>query len=290
MPHHHSGTTCNSHSHESRHCTVHHHKNGNSHCYHHLKTPANQSIPMQRSSNHSDETTANSKRHCHLHHQAHTCEANPRDMYEDALNSQRDTANHMRARKALNAHHRGQIPKFSMHQDELPAYQCGKCYSNQCQPSSGSHVHPTSDQHCNRRCGSHRNDSRCCSALGQQHSGHTHHQDHTHRHIHQSSRNHSPTCSNPPVHTYKRVSNACGCHAEPSKPAKTPAKACACHLSHEAGGQKSCPLPMDGPNGYRCHLRQASAQEEYGAKWAWGPPLPAILMAQHQYVPKWAHG
>lgn len=269
MPHHHSGTKCISHSNESCHCTVHHHK-----------TPVNQRIPLPRSpSNYSGGATANPKRHCH---QAHTCEAGPRDMYENGLNSQGGIANHMSARKALNAHHRAQIPKCR--QDQLPVYQCGKCYSNQCQSCSGGHVHPKSDQHCNRRCSSHRNDRRCCSALG-----HSHHQDHAHRHNHQPSRNHSPTCSNSPVHTSKRASNACGdCHTESVKPAETPAKACACHLSHKAGGQK--PGSFEGHSDRRCHLRQASAQEEHGAEWAWGPPLPAILMAHHQYVPKWAHG
>lgn len=242
------------------------------------------------------DPTVNHERHYCAHHRART-EGSPLEMYEAAppdnfgLNAKSDN------RKPTDTHYHTQTPVCTAHQDQPPPYTYAQCFLNAYHSASEENMSRPC-RHRNHRGGHHCNETRSPGETKHKqqtyhHHHHPHHQDQPHGHCHQH--HHTVRTRSGSNHVPAHVSghdsnNPHRCKCEPARLPRSPERECSCHPRARNINPNSGARDKGDAHTCHCHARRSSTQEKHSARWAWGPPLPAIVLGPPAYGPGFARG
>lgn len=294
---HHHVVDCNLHPNAWSHFPPHHQTNARDN-YYHEHDSIDQVFPPPKPPKISlHEPTVNPERHYCAHHRVRTGDS-PLEMYEArspdrfCLHAQSDN------RKPTDIYYDPRTPVCAAHQDQPPPYTYAQCLSNvHLSASEGNMQRPCRNRnhrgayHCNetRRPG----ETKHKQQTNHHHHHPPHHQDQPHGHCHQhhhtvrmrGGSNHVPghVSSHDSNHSHR-------CNCESARLPKFHEVECSCHPRARNTNLNSGALDKGKAHTCHCHGWRPLTQEKHGARWAWGLPLPAIVLGPPTYGPGFARG
>lgn len=271
---HHHGAECNSHPIVCGHCPPYHQSNPQRQCCREHNRIDQSPPPPRPPKIPLNDSASNHDRHCCAHYLGRTG-SSFRDLYDSSYDATSPTANLVTNRKPTDTYHRVETPICTTHQDQPPPYTYAHCISNSYHSASEGDV-PSSSRHRSHRGEAHPDATTSSDETKHRQPNYHHSHDQPHSHCHRSHTTTMRVSEHTPTHVSSHNSNpSCSCHREPVRP---PPKECSCQTQPKHTAHSSKTLEKEGPGACHFHVRQPSMGKGHRARWAWGPPLPAIVL------------